>query len=66
MKHPTTLQPLQLFLLTAGNKYLAATDTVKNKGLPFRVQLRQHVVQQQDWPFSCLLLKDLPLGQLQG
>ena len=60
------LQPLQLLLLAAGDEHLPAPDAVQHKGLPLSVQLRQHVVQQEDGPLPGVLLKDLPLGQLEG
>ena len=54
-REPATLQTLQLLLLAAGDEHLPAPDTVQNKGLPPRVQLGQHIVQQKDGPFPGLL-----------
>ena len=39
---------------------------MEDEGLTLGVQLGEHVVQQEDGPLPGLLLKNLPLGQLQG
>ena len=66
MEGPAALQTLQFFLLAAGDEHLSPPDAVEDEGLPPGVQLGEDVVQQQDGPLPCLLLEDLPLGQLEG
>ena len=51
--------------LAAGEDHLAAGDAPQDEILPPGVQLREHIVQEQDGPLAGVVPKQLPLGQLQ-
>ena len=51
--------------LAAGDEHLPGADLVQHKILPPRVQLRQHIVQQQHRLFAGVAAQQLPLGELE-
>ena len=52
--------------LAAGDEHLAAADLVEDEILPQRVQLGEHVVQQQYRLLAGILPENVPLGQLEA
>ena len=53
-------------VLTAGDQRLSAADTVEDKFLPPRIELGEHVVEQQDRILAGLFQKNLAFGQFEG
>ena len=54
-----------LFLLAAGDEDLAVLDAVQDEVLAARIQLGEHVVQQQHRQLAGVRLEEIPLRQLQ-
>ena len=63
MEHFSTQKCPQPILFTARDEHLPAGNAVQDVFLPLRIELGQHVVEQQQRCAGCDLAVNLPLGE---